>query len=193
MKEIAKDMYVDNAKLYKTYVQWYEDIKKAKEEGREEPVMPNFIGECIIKICTRLSYRENFIGYSYKESMISDAVFDCLRYAKKFNPEYKNVFGYFSRTAWRAFLRRIDEEKTEVYTRALLINKTPIEDFISHLEHDDDSELSSFVEFLDDYNVLENNLPMSIKRKMKKEEEERNREKIELPPTILEKCFVNEE
>ena len=68
----------------------------------------------ITKIANGLSYAPNFINYSYKEDMVSDAVlkmFSALK-KKKFNLDSGfSPFSYFTTIAFHAFINRIKKEK----------------------------------------------------------------------------------
>ena len=73
-----------------------------------------YIGECILKICTNLSHKSNFNGYSYKEEMISDAIESCLAAVDKYDSEkYSNPFAYFTQCAFYAYLQRLAKEKKQ--------------------------------------------------------------------------------
>lgn len=89
--------YVNNAELYQHMVAYCEARDKALAEGREKPPVDNFIGEAIMKIATHLSFRPNFIGYSYRQDMIGDAIDNCLTYIDSFDPKKsKNPFSYLT-------------------------------------------------------------------------------------------------
>jgi hypothetical protein len=47
--------YVDNKHLFAVIVEHKSNIKKAKEEGKPKPMIPNYVGECILLIAKRLS------------------------------------------------------------------------------------------------------------------------------------------
>ena len=49
----------------------------SEEAGNQPPPVTNYIGECFLKIATHLSYRPNFINYTYKDEMISDGIENC--------------------------------------------------------------------------------------------------------------------
>ena len=71
-----------------------------------------------MKIATHLSYKPNFINYTFREEMISDGVENCLQYIDNFNPDKsKNPFAYFTQIIYFAFLRRIQKEKKYLYTK----------------------------------------------------------------------------
>ena len=163
--------YVNNKELFGAYKTWYEDIAKCVAEEKEEPPIPNFIVDAMIKICTRLSYKTNFINYSFRDDLISDALYDCIRFAKKFNSlKSENPFAYITTIAFSAFLRRIDLEKTQSYIKAKIISETPIYEFFESLDGDDVDLQENFVEYMNENSAnLTNNEPMAIKRKRKKQ------------------------
>ena len=78
--------YVDNKVFLQAVVEWKEKCKEAVEADEQIPPVTNYIGECFLKIATHLSYRPNFINYTYKDDMISDGIENCLQYASNFNP-----------------------------------------------------------------------------------------------------------
>ena len=70
-----------------------------------------------MKIATHLSYKPNFINYTFREEMSSD-VENCLQYIDNFNPDKsRNPFAYFTQIIYFAFLRRIQKEKKYLYTK----------------------------------------------------------------------------
>ena len=110
--------YVDNKKFLEAMIDWNKEIKEAEGIGEETPPVSNYIGECFLKIATHLSYRPNFINYTYREEMISDGIENCLQYATNFNPEKsKNPFAYFTQIIYYAFLRRIAKEKKQSHVK----------------------------------------------------------------------------
>lgn len=117
--------YVDNKVFLQAMIEWKEKCAAAEKDGKEQPPVTNYIGECFLKIATHLSYRPNFINYTYKEEMISDGIENCLQYASNFNPEKsKNPFAYFTQIIYYAFLRRIQKEKKQTHVKNKVIEKT---------------------------------------------------------------------
>jgi hypothetical protein len=113
-----KPYYVDNKQFLQAMIEYRETIALAEEAGKERPNVPFYIADCIIKIATHLSYKPNFINYSFREDMIMDGVENCLQYIDNFNPEKsKNPFAYFTQIVYYAFLRRIQKEKKYLYTK----------------------------------------------------------------------------
>jgi len=109
-KYISKpDHYVNNALFYDQICKW---INKRNRNKKKYIPVNAFIGEQIYKIVHRFSYRPNFINYTYKDKLISEALYTCIRYAHKFKPEKsKNPFAYFTTIAWSSFIKCINEEK----------------------------------------------------------------------------------
>ena len=102
--------YVDNKKFHEAMVEYKEKQREAEEIGEEPPMVSNYIGSCFLKIANGLSYRPNFINYTYRQEMISDGIENCLQYIHNFDPEKsKNPFSYFTQIIYYAFIRRIQK------------------------------------------------------------------------------------
>ena len=101
MRNEKKPHYVDNKKFYEEILKHRERVKIAKENGLEEPRLPNYIGECIYKISNKLSNKPCFINYSFREEMVSDGIENCILYFNDYNPELgKNPFAYFTQVIY---------------------------------------------------------------------------------------------
>lgn len=108
--------YVDNEKFLQALIDHTNERKKAEAEGRPEPQISNYIGECILKISENISHLPRFSMYSFREEMVGDGIENCLRYYRNFDPTVsKNPFAYFSQISYWAFVRRIKKEKKELY------------------------------------------------------------------------------
>jgi len=113
-----KPHYVNNKEFLTAMIEWNNRCKEAKEQGKKPPPITNYIGECFLKIANHLSYRPNFINYTYREEMISDGIENCLQYVHNFNPEKSNnPFAYFTQIIYYAFLRRIQKEKKQAHVK----------------------------------------------------------------------------
>ena len=118
-----KPHYVDNKVFLDAMMAWKDKVNEAESEGEEIPPIPEYIVECFYKIATHLSYRPNFINYTYREEMIGDGIENCIQYAKNFNPEKsKNPFAYFTQIIYYAFLRRITKEKKQQSIKQKMID-----------------------------------------------------------------------
>ena len=116
--------YVNNAQFLEAMKEWKDRCKEAEELGEPQPPVTNYIGECFLKIANHLSYRPNFINYTYRDEMISDGIENCLQYVKNFNPEKsKNPFAYFTQIIYYAFLRRIAKEKKQSHVKNKMIER----------------------------------------------------------------------
>ena len=115
--------YVSNKDLLIAMEKFRENCKEAEESGEDKPKVPEYIGECILKIANGLSNRPNFINYTYKDEMISDGIENCLQYIYNFNPaKSKNPFAYFTQIIYYAFIRRIQKEKKQHHIKHKMID-----------------------------------------------------------------------
>ena len=127
-KKAKGEHYVNNKEFLEAMVAWREKCAEAEQKGKEQPPVTNYIGECFLKIATHLSYRPNFINYTYRDEMISDGIENCLQYVANFNPEKsKNPFAYFTQIIYYAFLRRIQKEKKQTHVRNKMIENQSYE------------------------------------------------------------------
>ena len=127
--------YVDNKRFLQAMIDW----RESWPDEENIPPVTNYIGECFLKIATHLSYKPNFINYTYREDMISDGIENCLQYVKNFNPEKsKNPFAYFTQIIYYAFLRRIAKEKKQSHVRNKMIERDAYDSFTT-MEGDDSS------------------------------------------------------
>lgn len=111
--------YVNNEKFYLEMVRYKALVEQAKQKGLTKPPIPEYIGACILMIAQRLSNNKNFIGYSYKDEMISDGIENCILYLDNFDPDKtQNPFAYFTQIIWYAFIRRIQRERRQQYIKA---------------------------------------------------------------------------
>lgn len=141
--------YVDNKEFLKAITEYHTLAVAAKENGAEKPRVSNYIGDCIVKIATHLSYKPNFINYSYRDEMILDAVENCIQYVGNFNPERSsNPFSYFTQISYFAFLRRISKEKKQSYIRSKLIREMPFDSFDTQDHEDDGAFQNMYLEFI---------------------------------------------
>ena len=134
-----KQHYVDNSKLLEVMSEYREQYLIAKDNDIEPPVIPDYAGECFLKIAEKLSHRPNFINYAFREEMVSDGIENCVMYANNFNPEKsQNPFAYFTQIIYYAFLRRIEKEKKQLYIKYKTMNE-----FDSLEENSDTSSMES--------------------------------------------------
>jgi hypothetical protein len=136
-KAKLKPHYVDNKKFLVAMIEHREKVQKAEDKKRKAPMVTNYIGECFLKIANHLSYRPNFINYTYRDDMISDGIENCLQYMRNFNPEKSsNPFAYFTQIIYYAFLRRIQREKKQTHVKNKMIENKNYESWTT-MEGDD--------------------------------------------------------
>ena len=141
--------YVDNKKFLQAMIEYRDKCKKAEEKNRKKPLVTNYIGECFLKIANHLSYRPNFINYTYRDDMISDGIENCLQYMSNFDPDKSNnPFAYFTQMIYYAFIRRIQKEKKQMQVKAKIIANAGVENMMDQLAGDDTQYQSQMLDFL---------------------------------------------
>ena len=141
--------YVDNKKFHQAMIDWKESCREAEEMGEESPIVTDYIGSCFLKIANGLSYRPNFINYTYRQDMISDGIENCLQYIHNFDPEKsKNPFSYFTQIIYYAFIRRIQKEKKQQEVKQKMIANFGVEQMMDSLDGDDTQYQSAMLDFL---------------------------------------------
>ena len=161
--------YVDNKKLYTETVKYTNEYARAKEAGEEPPRASNYIGECIWLIANKLSTNRNFIGYSYREEMIGDAIENCLKYLHNFDPDKsKNPFAYFTQIMYYAFLRRIEKEKKQTYIKYKAMENSIAMNTLVEMSPDDQSHFQAFVVTMDYEKLASMSEKYEIKQAAKK-------------------------
>ena len=117
--------YVNNKEFLAALVEYRNKVADAKEKGLDKPPIPNYIGECFLKIANHLSFKPNFVNYMFKDDMICDGIENCVQYIHNFNPEKsQNPFAYFTQIIHYAFLRRIQKEKKQMEIKNKIIEKS---------------------------------------------------------------------
>ncbi len=117
--------YVNNKEFLAALIEYKKQVKSAEENGLIKPPIPNYIGECILKIATHLSFKPNFVNYMFKDDMISDGIENCIQYLHNFDPEKSsNPFAYFTQIIHYAFIRRIGKEKKQLEIKNKILERT---------------------------------------------------------------------
>ena len=135
MSKKNTEYYVNNKDFLEAITVFKNKVREAEEQGKTRPRIPHYIGDCFLKIATHLSYKPNFVNYTFREDMISDGVENCVQYINNFDPEKsKNPFAYFTQIIYYAFLRRIQKEKRQNDIKQKILEKTGFD----HVMHTDD-------------------------------------------------------
>ena len=152
--------YVNNKEFLEAMKLYRKSVNKAKREKKQKPPVTDYIGSCFLKIANHLSYRPNFINYTFRDDMISDGIENCLQYLDNFNPsKSNNPFAYFTQIIYYAFVRRIQKEKKQVTIKNRLITESNYDDMT--LQPGEDKEFKNqFTEF------LKKNMPIEEQQKI---------------------------
>ena len=144
-----KEHYVNNKEFLEAMKAYKKEVNKAKKEKREKPPVTDYIGSCFLKIANHLSYRPNFINYTFRDDMISDGIENCLQYLKNFNPaKSNNPFAYFTQIIYYAFIRRIQKEKKQTNIKYRMIEQANIDEFATLPGDTNNDYKNQFLEFL---------------------------------------------
>ena len=168
-KTTKKEHYVNNKEFLAAMVEYKKGVNKAERKKTEKPLVTDYIGGCFLKIANHLSYRPNFINYTFRDDMISDGIENCLQYLHNFNPaKSSNPFAYFTQIIYFAFIRRIQKEKKQVTIKHRLIMDNNYDDMT--LQPGEDGEFKNqFREFLQKNLKMEEPVKKDkIKKKKKK-------------------------
>lgn len=161
--------YVNNAQMLEYIKNYREQLLAARANSTEIPRIPEYLGECVLKIATGLSRKSNFINYSYKDDMILDGIENCIQCMHSFDPEKSsNPFSYFTQVIYFAFLRRIAKEKKQSYIKGKLIQDMAFDSFDLQ-GHDDDADFkNAYTAFIQANSNFDDSF---IKNKEKKKKE----------------------
>ena len=170
--------YVDNKKLYAEMVIYLDAVKEAEESDSDRPRVPEYIGECLLKISTRLSTKPNFINYTYRDEMISDGIENCINYIGNFNPEKStNPFAYFTQIIYYAFLRRIQREKKQLYIKHKSLERSVVFDELATTDgNPEQGDQGAYINLNTDYM---NDFVANFERKEEEKKEARKKKKAE--------------
>jgi hypothetical protein len=149
--------YINNPDFLRALVEYKEKKELSTKNNTAPPPIPNYIGECFMKIAEGLSHKPNFINYTYRDEMMSDGIENCLMYFDNFDPtKSNNPFAYFTQIIYYAFLRRIQKEKKQTYVKYKATEQMGILDEMEMMELEDGStrqfELyDNIAEFIETY------------------------------------------
>jgi hypothetical protein len=175
--------YVNNPDFLQALIEYRQACDIAKKENREEPIVPNYIGECFLKIANHLSRKPNFISYSFREEMICDGIENCIMYFRNFDPtKSTNPFAYFTQIIYFAFLRRIQKEKKQLYVKYKATEQFGILDE-AELFEDSDGNVKQFVLY---DNISEFIQTFEEKKKAKKKTKAKGLDKFIEEDVVLE-------
>ena len=162
---MSKQHYVNNAQFFQAIVEYKRLVKDSVEKGLDKPRISDYIGKCLYKIANKLSTKPCFIGYSFRDEMISDGVENCIVYFDDYDPlKSQNPFAYFTQIIFYAFLRRIGKEEKNRYIIYKNFQDTMTNNDISlFIDSEDKHMISTQVydninDFMDKYERKENKI-----------------------------------
>ena len=149
--------YVNNKEFLAAIIEYKQQIVDAEQLGNPKPRIPNYIGECFLKIATHLSYKPNFVNYMFKDDMVCDGIENCVQYINNFNPEKsQNPFAYFTQIIHYAFLRRIQREKKQMEIKNKILERSGYEEVFVDNNTLDGTNYS-------DYNSIKDNVHIKLR------------------------------
>jgi hypothetical protein len=162
-KRTTKENYVNNREFLDALMVYRREVALAKQADLPKPKVPNYIGECFLKIATHLSYKPNFVNYMFRDDMICDGIENCLQYIDNFNPEKStNPFAYFTQIIYYAFLRRIQREKKQLDIKTKILERSGFDEVLHMDSHSGD--MYGYNSSSADMNSIKENLEMRSKR-----------------------------
>ena len=160
--------YVNNAELLASIKSYKEELARARESGAPEPRIPEYVGECILKIANKLSHKSNFINYSYRDDMILDGIENCVQCVDNFDhTRFSNPFSYFTQVIYFAFLRRIAKEKKQAYIRGKMVQTMALEAFEVQGHDEDGDFMQAYQAFIQTHQNFDDSF---VKKKEAKKE-----------------------
>jgi hypothetical protein len=164
--------YVNNAEMLESIKRYKADLKQSRADGQEAPRIPEYLGECILKIATRLSHKHNFINYSYRDDMILDGIENCIQCMDSFDPDKSsNPFSYFTQVIYFAFLRRIAKEKKQSYIKGKMLQDMAFESFELQ-DHDDDTDfVNAYTAYMQAHSTFDDSFIKNKEKKKKQKED----------------------
>ena len=163
-----KEHYVNNKEFLEGMKAYKKRCKEASKAGKQKPPVDDYLGSCFLKIANHLSYRPNFINYTFRDDMISDGIENCLQYLDNFDPaKSNNPFAYFTQIIYYAFIRRIQKEKKQTIIKQKLILDNNYDDMALQPGDEGGEFTNQFREFLQKNTRLDEQ-PKKDKPKTKK-------------------------
>ncbi len=124
----TKGHYITNAVLLP-------EVIRAKELGR----ITNELARMLLLIAERFSCKSSFVGYSFREDMVSFAMVNLMANALKFKPEKSNnPFAFYTTAIRNSFLQYLADEKKHRDIRDELIMDEGFNPSNTYLENNRD-------------------------------------------------------
>ncbi len=164
--------YVNNKEFYNALVEYRKVCERAEQLGLPRPIIPDYIGDCFIKIARGVAMKYNFRNYSYINDMISTGIEVCVQRIMSFDPtKSTSPFSYFTQVVWFAFINIIKIEKKQSVTKRKAFLLGGFDSFDLDL-HDEDGNFNvSYVDYIRSLGEgLEDEIKPKESKKKKKQE-----------------------
>lgn len=177
-KNLPPNHYLDKVEMSNAIRAYRQKCTECETAGLETPQIPEYIGQCLLDICTGFSMRPNFSGYSFREEMVSDAIVVCLKYVRSFDPDMVSKItgylvsplAYFTQCAYHAFINRITKEANEAKIKLELVKSMDLDTF--SVNPGDDGEfqmdLNEFMKSIEKVTVKVKDTPIKEKKQRAK-------------------------
>ncbi|MGH7743869.1 MAG: hypothetical protein ACREQ5_03500, partial [Candidatus Dormibacteria bacterium] len=131
--------YIDKPTFLAKIVEYKKVCREAKKAKKPKPPITTYLATCIMHIAENLSHSPKYVGWTFRDLMVADAVENCIRYFDNFDPNHvkKNPFGYFTQCCVYAFWRRCFIERREQYTKYKIAQQSGTLDDMVSQENDD--------------------------------------------------------
>ena len=146
--------YINNKDFSAAVCDYVESYNAHK--GADKPIVPNYVALGFKQIAEGLSHKPNFIGYSYRDEMVMDAIENCLRAIRNYNIEAAtrtgkpNAFAYFTQICYYAFLRRIAKEKKQKEIKDEIIENGFTSDMLEISANQDDYSKQITISYIEE-------------------------------------------
>jgi len=141
--------YISNKEFTAAIVEYIKECEAAEASGSEAPIIPDSIARQFMTLAEKLGGRYNFAGYTFRDEMVSAAIYACCAKIRKFNILVSsNGFAYFTNVCFRAMVDVINYEKKMSYIKA---KSFEFVDFEASLDSNDMSDFGDFTGNINDY------------------------------------------
>lgn len=141
--------YISNKEFTQAIVDYINECESREAEGKEPKQIPNVIAKQFMVLANKLGSRYNFVGYTFRDEMVSNAIFACCAKVRKFNITVSsNAFAYFTNVCWRAMVDVINYEEKMSYIKAKSFQSVEYDDTLAD---NDLSEFSDYSGSINDY------------------------------------------
>ena len=137
--------YVDNKTLTTALAAWSDECRRCDADNTPRPPLPDVVGETALLMARKLASKWNFSQYTFREDMISDSVLAVVKYAHNFDgSKSQNGFAYITTLLSNAFIRNIQSEKHQTYTKAKMLEESGLIHSMPHVKESGDELIRDY-------------------------------------------------